>query len=374
MWLHAPSCGVVFPTSDQAGALLALADARHPGDGGGLAQDPRPERASTGRPAVPPARVARFVEAGAFGWLRDLGTVDPGRPLGREPGAVRPRHRTAGRRTPLGTAYVRRWSPGRTCRPAAVPHTPLRQATRERSGADLMVCPIEAARDHLLALGYPAERIPWSPPGWTTTASGPADELGWRRSAGSRLRLAGGRQQGQSTASSRRSTSSPAASRARASSSPAAAPRGPGRARRSSEPGARCGTSGTRSPPRSARSCCLGRVRHAPRARPGSGTSSSAWPTSRRWRQASRRHDSVRDQPRGRAPTANLRWRTPGRTGRGIAAIPRDDAAGCGRGCQEPWVVRGAARPDAQAAAMKGRLRRRGVPAAPSTQPGGRAR
>jgi phosphatidyl-myo-inositol dimannoside synthase len=123
--------------------------------------------------------IKRFVEAGAFGWLRGLETVDPSRfdwvasleLIG------------------LVTGQLGRFAAYHHLRQAVVtwenmPHQPLYRvppysaATRRALGADLMLCPIEAARDNLEVLGFPAERIKVVAPGVDHVRFRPAAELG----------------------------------------------------------------------------------------------------------------------------------------------------------------------------------------------------
>lgn len=123
--------------------------------------------------------VRRFVEAGAFGWLRDLDTVDP-----RDFDWVASLELCA-----LVTGQLSSYAVRHGLRQAVVtwenlPNQPLyrippyAQATQRALGADLMLCPIEAARDHLLALDFPAERIHVVAPGVDHDRFRPAAELG----------------------------------------------------------------------------------------------------------------------------------------------------------------------------------------------------
>lgn len=126
--------------------------------------------------------VRRFVEAGAFGWLRGLDGVDPG-----------PYDWVASLELcALVTGQLSAYAARHHIRQAVVtwenlPDQPLyrippyAQAARRALGADLMVCPIETARDHLLALGYPADRIAVVPPGIDLDTFRPAADLGVER-------------------------------------------------------------------------------------------------------------------------------------------------------------------------------------------------
>ncbi|WP_404382435.1 glycosyltransferase family 4 protein [Knoellia locipacati] len=129
--------------------------------------------------------VSRFVEAGAFGWLRDLSSVDP-----------RPFQWVASLELcALVTGQLSAYAARHGIRQVVVTwenmsHQPLyrippyAQATRRALGADLMLCPIEAARDHLLALDYPAERIHVVAPGVDHHRLRPAEELGVHKVGG----------------------------------------------------------------------------------------------------------------------------------------------------------------------------------------------
>jgi glycosyltransferase involved in cell wall biosynthesis len=126
--------------------------------------------------------VGRFVEAGALGWIQDLGTVDP-----------HPYTWVASLELcALVTGQLSAFAASHGIRQAVVTwenlvHQPLYHlppyslATRRAMGADLMVCPIEAARHHLLALGYPEERIAVVPPGVDLEVFRPASALGIER-------------------------------------------------------------------------------------------------------------------------------------------------------------------------------------------------
>ncbi|MFC7492484.1 MULTISPECIES: glycosyltransferase family 4 protein [unclassified Knoellia] len=129
--------------------------------------------------------VSRFVEAGAFGWLRDLSTVDP-----------RPFQWVASLELcALVTGQMSAYAARHGIRQVVLtwenmPDQPLyrippyAQATQRALGADLMLCPIEAARDHLLALGYPEERIHVVAPGVDHHRFRPAEELGVKKAGG----------------------------------------------------------------------------------------------------------------------------------------------------------------------------------------------
>lgn len=122
--------------------------------------------------------VKRFVEAGALAWARGVDDV--------EPSAfdwVATLENCA-----LVTSQAARWrSRGRGPAPMQavltwenLPHQPLyrippyRGAVRASRGADLFLCFIDAARDQLLGLGFPDERIAVVKPGVDTAAFRPA--------------------------------------------------------------------------------------------------------------------------------------------------------------------------------------------------------
>jgi len=126
--------------------------------------------------------VGRFVEAGALGWIADLGTVDP-----QPYGWVASLELCA-----LVTGQLSGYAARHGLRQAVVTwenlvHQPLYHlppysvATRRALGADLMICPIEAARDHLVALGYPEYRIAVVPPGVDLEVFRPAAAVGVQR-------------------------------------------------------------------------------------------------------------------------------------------------------------------------------------------------
>ncbi len=123
--------------------------------------------------------VKRFVEAGAFGWIGGVGHLDPS---GVDWVASL-------ELCSLVTGQLGAWAQRHRVRQAVVTWEnmadqplyhipPYRQATRRALGADLMVCPIDAAGNHLLELGFPAERICVVPPGIPLSIFRPADSLG----------------------------------------------------------------------------------------------------------------------------------------------------------------------------------------------------
>jgi phosphatidylinositol alpha-1,6-mannosyltransferase len=111
--------------------------------------------------ARPYRRVTRrFVEAGALAWFRDLETVEP------EGGAdwvasLELCALVTGQATPTAARLGARqavltW--GNDARNPLYFLPPYRQALKRALRADLFVCVIEAARDHCIELGIPAER------------------------------------------------------------------------------------------------------------------------------------------------------------------------------------------------------------------------
>ncbi len=129
--------------------------------------------------------IRRFVEAGAFGWLQGLEHVDPA-----------PFDWVASLELcALVTGQLAEYAARHGLRQAVVTwenmaHQPLyrvppyAQATRRALGADLMLCPIEAARTHLLQLGYPDERIRVVAPGVDHQLIRPAEDLGVAKTGG----------------------------------------------------------------------------------------------------------------------------------------------------------------------------------------------
>ena len=103
----------------------------------------------------------RFVEAGALAWFRDLDTVDTGRPVdwvaslelcALVTGQARPLAKRLGARQAILT-----W--GNDARNPLYRIPPYHQALKRSEGVDLVVCLIEAARDHCLELGYFPEQL-----------------------------------------------------------------------------------------------------------------------------------------------------------------------------------------------------------------------
>lgn len=124
--------------------------------------------------------VKRFIEAGALAWIRDLQTHDPHdfdwvatlELCSLVTGQAARWRRSVPDRRPLQAVLT--WE--------NLSHQPLyrlppyRGAVRESRGADLMLCLIDAARDHLLDLGFDDDRIAVVKPGIDTEAFQPADE------------------------------------------------------------------------------------------------------------------------------------------------------------------------------------------------------
>ncbi|MGN6694913.1 MAG: glycosyltransferase family 4 protein [Aquihabitans sp.] len=103
----------------------------------------------------------RFVEAGALAWFQDLDTIEPERPVewvaslelcALVTGQARPLAQRLGARQAILT-----W--GNDARNPLYRIPPYHQALKRSEGADLVVCLIEAARDHCLELGYFPEQL-----------------------------------------------------------------------------------------------------------------------------------------------------------------------------------------------------------------------
>ncbi len=102
----------------------------------------------------------RFVEAGALAWFRDLATVSsPG--AVDWVGALELCALVTGQLDPLAARlgarrFVMTW--GNDARNPLYRLPPYRQALHRARSADLIICLIEAARDHCVELGIPEER------------------------------------------------------------------------------------------------------------------------------------------------------------------------------------------------------------------------
>lgn len=103
----------------------------------------------------------RFVEAGALAWFQDLDTIEPAEPVdwvaslelcALVTGQARPLAKRLGARQAILT-----W--GNDAKNPLYRIPPYRQALERSGGADLVVCLIEAARDHCLELGYFPEQL-----------------------------------------------------------------------------------------------------------------------------------------------------------------------------------------------------------------------
>lgn len=121
--------------------------------------------------------VRRFVEAGAFAWQRDLADVPPEYDWCASLELFS-----------LVTGQLGRWARRTGTRQLVVlwgndVHHPLhllppyRQALQESRRADLYLCLIDGARDHLLEMGFDDERIRVVKPGVDTAVFHPADHL-----------------------------------------------------------------------------------------------------------------------------------------------------------------------------------------------------
>ncbi|WP_426574105.1 glycosyltransferase [Aquihabitans sp. McL0605] len=102
----------------------------------------------------------RFIEAGALAWFQDLDTVDPGPTdwvaslelCALVTGQAGPLAQRLGARQAILT-----W--GNDARNPLYRIPPYHQALKRAERADLVVCLIEAARDHCLELGFSAEQL-----------------------------------------------------------------------------------------------------------------------------------------------------------------------------------------------------------------------
>lgn len=131
------------------------------------------------KPATYKRPIKRFIEAGALAWVRDLDRLDPA-----EFDWV-----TTLELCSLVTGQAAKWRQsvsGRKPLQAVVtwenlPNQPLykmppyRGAVRASRDADLFLCMIDGARDHLLELGFPEEKIAVVKPGVDTEVFHPAD-------------------------------------------------------------------------------------------------------------------------------------------------------------------------------------------------------
>ncbi|MEP7089475.1 MAG: glycosyltransferase family 4 protein [Nocardioidaceae bacterium] len=147
-----------------------------------LAKD-RPVGDLTWVPSAYRRPVTRFVEAGALAWVRGLGDQDPGEfdwvaslelcsLVTGQAARWRRRSPRPGHRRPLQAVLT--WE--------NLPHQPLyrippyRSAVAASRGADLLLCMVDAARDHLLALDFPDELIRVVKPGVDTDLFRPAEQ------------------------------------------------------------------------------------------------------------------------------------------------------------------------------------------------------
>lgn len=103
----------------------------------------------------------RFVEAGALAWFRGLDTVEP--PGGTDwVGALELCALVTGQTFPVAErlgarTFVMTW--GNDPKNPLYSLPPYRFALDRARRADLVICLIEAARDHCLALGFPEDRL-----------------------------------------------------------------------------------------------------------------------------------------------------------------------------------------------------------------------
>ena len=102
----------------------------------------------------------RFVEAGALAWFRDLGSAVPagtGWVASLELCALVTGQATSLARASGARQAILTW--GNDARNPLYRIPPYRQALHRARSADLVVCLIEAARDHCLELGYRPEQL-----------------------------------------------------------------------------------------------------------------------------------------------------------------------------------------------------------------------
>lgn len=103
----------------------------------------------------------RFVEAGALAWFRDLDSVEPDPPVSWVASlelCALVTGQATGLAQQLGARQaVLTW--GNDARNPLYRLPPYRQALGRARGADLVVCLIEAARDHCLELGFAPEQL-----------------------------------------------------------------------------------------------------------------------------------------------------------------------------------------------------------------------
>lgn len=130
--------------------------------------------------------VKRFIEAGALAWVKGLGEQDPAQTdwvaslelCSLVTGQASRWRRSAGSRRPLQAVLT--WE--------NLPDQPLyklppyRQAVRSCHEADLLLCMVDAAREHLLANGFDDEQIRVVKPGvdteiFTPATTAPAEPL-----------------------------------------------------------------------------------------------------------------------------------------------------------------------------------------------------
>jgi len=118
--------------------------------------------------------IRRFVEAGALAWMRDLDRLEPDFDWVASLelcSLVSGQAATYAKQHGLRYAVVT-WE--NDARQPLYRIPPYRQAVRRTRDADLFLCMIAAARDHLLTLGYPDERIRVVLPGVDTELFHPA--------------------------------------------------------------------------------------------------------------------------------------------------------------------------------------------------------
>lgn len=120
----------------------------------------------------------RFVEAGALAWFRDLDDLEPNPPVDWV-GALELCSLVSGQVPPLArrlgaSSFMMTW--GNDARNPLYRILPYRFALDRTRTVDLVVCLIEAARDHCLELGFPEDRLEVVLPPVDTDRFRPADE------------------------------------------------------------------------------------------------------------------------------------------------------------------------------------------------------
>lgn len=141
----------------------------------------RPAGDMTWKPATYRRPIKRFVEAGALAWVRNLNRLDPEEfdwittleLCSLVTGQAASWRKAARGRKPMQAVVT--WENLSNQPLYKLP--PYRGAVRASRGADLFLCMIDAARDHLLELGFPDEKIAVVKPGVDTDVFHPAEKV-----------------------------------------------------------------------------------------------------------------------------------------------------------------------------------------------------